>query len=507
MQGKYDWSLGGASACRWAQGYTLSPRLAPDYVESLPARRQRYGWRHIAADLCCQRLAQSTALQGKLGAELWLRAMTSNLVRSRVLPLPRLFSRQSIASDFWGLSDHALISATSLVTMIILARSLQPAEFGAFTLAYTVLLLANNFQTAFVTRPHNVLGSSFAGDDYVTFTSSLGTVQLVSAAALALLCVLAGVVLQLAGIAGSVLVLGLGGALFCWQVQEFLRRVLYSEGRIRDALINDVVSYGGQGLAIAALWRLGWLSGAVAMLVIAATSAAAVLVGLVQVRQSLTCRFNRGVLSQLWEFGKWLAAGEMGFWLSSTIYTYIAAALLGVAASGGLKAAQVILGPLNILLFYLDVVLPIKFAKTLSAGEDVRLSSSIRTTYITTLPLVAGYSLVAALFASFLLRFAYGADYKQYATVVVIVAATSLLSYLGRVLTAALQAFRMTKAVFHSHFIGAVLSVSVGWILVERFGVEGAALGIGLSSLVRYALLLRALRGARASVTASLAPM
>ncbi len=431
-----------------------------------------------------------------------MKVMVGNRARSRVVSARHMFSRSSVAGDFWGLSDQALISATSLVTMVIIARSLTPAEFGQFTLAYTALLLANSFQSSFVTSPHNVLSSGYSGNDYVVFTSSLAVSQIAASGVIGLLCVISAIGMGLAGISHATLIAGLGGALFFWQIQEFFRRVLYSEGRVRDALFNDVVSYAGQGATIAVLWWNGWLTGSLAMLAIAATSAAGALFGAVQVRASLSERIDRHVLTKQWEFGKWLAAGEMGFWLSSTLYTYIAAAMLGVAASGGLKAAQVILGPLNVLLFYLDVVLPIKFSKTLAIGDDADLSGAMRTAYTRTLPPVLGYSVLAAIFAAALLRLAYGADYTQYAVVVVILAATSVLSYLGRVMNSALQAYRRTKPIFHSHLVSAVLTIAIGWLLVDRFGVAGAALGIGLSSLVRYLMLLRAFRDVRSSFTA-----
>ena len=39
-----------------------------------------------------------------------------------------------------------------------------------------------------------------------------------------------------------------------WQLQEFVRRVLYTEGRHVAALINDIVSYGGQAALMIVLY-------------------------------------------------------------------------------------------------------------------------------------------------------------------------------------------------------------------------------------------------------------
>ena len=39
-------------------------------------------------------------------------------------------------------------------------------------------------------------------------------------------------------------------SIVAWQLQEFVRRVMYTEGRFAAAFWNDVVSYGGQLLVV-----------------------------------------------------------------------------------------------------------------------------------------------------------------------------------------------------------------------------------------------------------------
>src|SRR5829696_8643711 len=91
----------------------------------------------------------------------------------------------------WGLADQALISAANFVTMVALARTFVPADFGAFVLTYTALLLLNGLQTAFVTQPHNVLGQGRERADYAVYTTSTGVGQLAFAAAFSALALAA----------------------------------------------------------------------------------------------------------------------------------------------------------------------------------------------------------------------------------------------------------------------------------------------------------------------------
>ena len=50
------------------------------------------------------------------------------------------------------------------------------------------------------------------------------------------------------------------------------------------------------------------------------------------------------------------------------MYLYVAGATLGLAASGELKSAQVLFGPTRIIAYYLDTVLPIRFARMLATS-------------------------------------------------------------------------------------------------------------------------------------------
>src|SRR5688500_11827853 len=161
----------------------------------------------------------------------------------------------------WGLADQVLISATNFITMVLLARGLGPESFGEFVLVYTAMLLANGLQNSLIIQPHHVLGATREGADYRDYTASSALAQSVLAILCALLALLAAGVALGWGWPGAALLLALAPAIAAWQFQEFVRRVLYTEARLGEAFVNDLVSYGGQTLAIALLVYYQQLSG------------------------------------------------------------------------------------------------------------------------------------------------------------------------------------------------------------------------------------------------------
>ena len=85
-----------------------------------------------------------------------------------------------VGDNLWALADQFLISGTNFLTMILVARGLKSvSDFGVFVLVYSILLFSNSIQMALITQPHNVLGESRRGTDYVRYTASTAFNQLV----------------------------------------------------------------------------------------------------------------------------------------------------------------------------------------------------------------------------------------------------------------------------------------------------------------------------------------
>jgi len=401
-----------------------------------------------------------------------------------------------LRNGIWGLADQALISVTNLVTMVLLARVLGPEGFGAFALAYTGLLFANSLQGALVVQPHNVLGASRDGDSYVRYTTSTAIGQLAFLGGAALLTLVAAITVHWLG-RDAVLLFALVPAIIAWQLQEFIRRVLYTEERLSAAFINDLVSYGGQAVAIVTLWRFERLTGPMALLVLAATSALASAGGIWQVRGSLGRAFDVGELRQNWHHGKWLAGGQIGYWLSTQAYTFLAAAMLGATAAGALKASQILMGPLTVLLASIGSVAPTRLTRVFNQHGHAGLREQVRTMYLVMIPLTGSYCLIVTLAAEPLLRLLYGAQYDGYANVTRLIAAYYLVSSGALIVSAALRVNGLTRPIFVAYTGASVTSLLVGWLIISVAGVEGAVLGMIVSAVILNVVVWRAFRDSR----------
>ena len=418
-------------------------------------------------------------------------------------------SRLRPGHRFWGLADQALTSGVSLVTTLVAAAALDPAEFGGFALALTAIYLVNTLQAGIITRPHNQIGAARSPDRYAAYTAATALTQVGFSALTAALGLVATIVAAVAFPQHVPLALALTFAGVAWQAQEFPRRVLYTEGRGGDAFLNDLISYGGQVVVLLALVLIGHLTATSALLAIGVTSAIGAAIGIVQIRHSLTRSLDPEAIRDNFALGKWLAAAEAAHWTSTQIYFFIAAVLLGPVAAATIRATQVLFGPLRIVLMYLYSVLPAGLARTRAREGHEAMYGEVRRVYWGLVPVLLAYCIPLALLAGPILHLLYRDRYSDAAPVVVLTAVQYFFVCLIPVVSSLLQVEGLARHLFLAQVYVSVVSIPFGWLLVLSMGVEGAVIGMAFGSIATnvYALAVHwrsraRKRGERASAAA-----
>ena len=397
-----------------------------------------------------------------------------------------------VRTETWGVLDQALVSGVNFLTVILVARALSPASFGYFVIAFTLLQSAGILQAALITRPHNVLAAVRSGRAYADYTTTSFVAQIGLTALLATLGALVSGVLYVSGSSGWTLAAATLPALVAWQLQEFGRRVLYTERRLSVAFANDSLAYGSQAAVLIGLAFADRLTATSALLAMAVTLAVGALALAWPLRLSLRGAFDPQSLSAGWRFGKWLGVAEVGQWFSTHYYIYLGAAVLGSVASAALKAAQTLLGPVSVFLTFVTSYLPVVLARDVESGRSVKHKT--RRSLSAVLPVVVPYCVLVAIFAEPLLEFVYGPAYGAYADVVRLFAGYYVLLSVSTVAVAALSARHMTREIFVGQGVAAVISLVFGWVLLLEAGPAGAVVGMLVSLGAALLVFLHALR-------------
>jgi O-antigen/teichoic acid export membrane protein len=164
----------------------------------------------------------------------------------------------------WGLADQGLFSASNLLLTIVVARSVEPAEFGAFSLCYVVYMLAANLGRVTGSKPYTIelveagVAAGVRTRQVLGYSTALG-------AALAVVAAVWGVMAN-GPLAEALLVLAvlLPGLL----LQDCVRSVYFAREQPRGAFAVDALATGLQVVGVVVVLTVdehpsvGWLMAA-----------------------------------------------------------------------------------------------------------------------------------------------------------------------------------------------------------------------------------------------------
>ncbi len=392
--------------------------------------------------------------------------------------------------------DQALVSACNFSTTIVLAHALGLEQFGLFSTAWIAVLLTVSLQLGLVVCPMISIGPGLraeAGHAYY------GAVLVHEAAFLTLAALAVGGGLALA-FGDRTLALATGAACAAHLAQDFARRYLFARGRPPVVLGIDALNQGIKLAALITVSRAGGLTPTVALAVIAASATVSTLCA-VPFRGALAWRPDgfRAASRRQWLSGRWLVLTGLMQWLSGYGGLLVAGALLGVTLIGVLRAAQSILGILNLIRDAGENIVPPIAGRALAARGLAGLRPVIGLT--ASLGFTGGLAttILLALTGQSLLALTFGPDMAAYAWVVAWYSLLFPVSLVSFAQICAFRAIERTGAVFAATASAAALTLALVYPAVRWFGIEGL-LGVAIAAevlvcLVLAVLLRRALRG------------
>jgi O-antigen/teichoic acid export membrane protein len=380
----------------------------------------------------------------------------------------------------WTLADQAVSSLTNAGLAIIVARSVSDTAFGAFSIALLTFSFVIGASRAMISDPLVIRYSAADWPRLVDATRRAGGLALIAGIASALVCAIAGLLMGNPDARTALLALAIAwpGLL----VQDLWRYAFYAAGRPQAAFLDDVIWSVLQFGLVGALLATG--NGSILMITLAWGCSAMIagIIGCLQMRAlpapSRGWGWFREHRQMSIEMG--LSYGvNMG---AVNLATYVVGAIAGLAGVGGLRAAQTLLGPLQLLFSGVSsFVLPM-MSRRVAAGGHVRgpamltagVAAAISLTWVTILMLIPTSAGVRLLGASW-----DGAREVLLATGVVSIAVSIAMGgSLG------LKALSRSDFMLSVIMVQAPLIIGLGAIGAMMNGAAGAAVGFAIAQVV-----------------------
>jgi O-antigen/teichoic acid export membrane protein len=293
----------------------------------------------------------------------------SDVIESSVRPTTRGSGRNRM---LWTFADQGLSSLTNAALAIVVARTVSSSDFGAFSLALVTFAFVIGLGRGMIGDPFVIRFTDAASASRRRATAQATGAAIVFGLLTGTLCALAA--LFVSGhtrMALLALALSLPGLM----LQETWRHTFFAAGRPAAATLNDLVWTVVQFLLLGLLFLHG--SESIFLITLAWGLAALIAAALGVVQTGIapaplaTMKWFRETRDLNVRMGLDFAL-NMG---AVNLAIYLIAGILGVAAVGALRAAQVLLGPLTLLFAGMSAfVLPVLSRQAGTGRSLVRMA-------------------------------------------------------------------------------------------------------------------------------------
>jgi O-antigen/teichoic acid export membrane protein len=438
-----------------------------------------------------------------------IRLIRSNLqvgaLKGHFTRLYILFTGQGAREGYLAVVDQAVISLANFIATLILARNISPTELGMYGVGFTMLRLIRAIQEGLTIQPLNAIGAAQDLPTFKRYASSTSLIQIGMALLSSVSAILVGGILIKMGkdVAGPT-VFSLWFVFLWWQMQEYIRRMMYTRGSVFLAVVNTVIANLVR-LGLMVYWNsTNQLTGITGLDAIGWGALVALIPGLWQTRQFWTARFYPlwNTLKENWGFGKWVMGGMLANWVSVELYPVITAGLVSFAAAGAYRALQNLVAPIHLLLRAVDTYMTPRAARTYHEKELPGLQRQVRLTYlIIGLPILSILGL-AVLFPAQILELLYGKTYLEYSEAMVLMAIFYALMYAYWPLQIAFKAIQVSRPLFIANAIAFAVMFTAGIWAIQQWGVYGTLIGqimnAAIVAVILWATWLNFLKRSRA---------
>jgi len=392
-----------------------------------------------------------------------------------------------------GIVEQVLTVGTPFLANFLLARSTSRANYGTFTLLYSVYIFISGLHNAFVQEAMLVFGAGRYREQFAAYFRFISRIHLLLVLQWTLLLVGATLLLSVLGsqyyhpeeyslaIVTGVLLSG-----------NWMRFSAYAQGRpevaLRMTLVFSIVACSG----VMICYHTGTLN-ANRIFIILALGWLATIPLLPQLTDwSRSANFDvdrRLYWREHWTYSRWTLATSFVFQLMNQAYYWMLAAARSVESVGDLRAAHNLVKPTDLMLTATAMLAIPGLSRAISEGNLVRFRGLVGRLFGFGFVLSVITAIPLELFGGKLLHFVYGGKYDGLVPVLQILALVPCLTATGNALNDALKVALRNDAVFYSYLAAGLVAITFGPWLVRMHGEIGAAWGL-LASAAVYCLSL-----------------
>jgi O-antigen/teichoic acid export membrane protein len=382
----------------------------------------------------------------------------------------------------YSVADLGLTSAANFGINVLMARGLPEKEYGAFSVAYAMLLVAMGFQTSYILEPVSVLGPCRSLDTFGPYRDSVFWLNLM------MTLVLSGVLAIWAGIAWhgdlgpTLLSCAMSGPFIMgfW----FLRRVYYLDSNSSSAAFSSVVYAIVLMLLAVSLRAVHHFSTQSAMIAMGIASLAASVHSYRKYFGGIGwCgRAIAQAAREHWNYGKWPVASSVLSIGSSNMQTFLVAFSSGLGAAGVLRAMQNLVTPAQQIVSALAIFIVPVLSRDIAAGRTVSANRKAAMYIVIVVALTCAYAVSLLCFRGPLESIIYNGKFKEYIWLLPLSGLIPVMIALTSGFSVLLRANQKPQHLLAAAVAGSAVGFASALPLSRMWGVWGAITSVLLAN-------------------------
>ena len=393
----------------------------------------------------------------------------------------------------FAILDQGLISGSNFLISILLARWLIPAQYGAFSIAFSVFLLLSYVYQSLLSEPQAVFSGSAYRQCLRGYLKALLSIQLVvTVFGLVLLGGSAAIAYGLGkadGFPGALAGVAIASPciLFFWLLRRSYYMNLAPARAAMGAFLYFVLVTGG----LFVVYKKALISPFSAYLLMAIGALGTGLFLLSQIKKALppdTCDAPTPAQAwrKHWEYGRWALAVSVVTWIPYYMYYPLVSMFSGMAQAGQLRAVMNLSLPLEQSYTALSILF-LPYAARVCREKGIASSGPLVRRI--TLLFVAGavvYWAILIPFKSVAFHILYGGKYMEVAPLIPYVAVGTTLWSAAFGPAIMLRAIESPDSIFYARVVASVLSLVVGVPATWAFGLWGVVWSVIVANIAAF---------------------
>jgi O-antigen/teichoic acid export membrane protein len=393
----------------------------------------------------------------------------------------------------FAILDQGLISGSNFLISILLARWLIPAQYGAFSTAFSVFLFLSYVYQSLLSEPQAVFSGSAYRQCLRGYLKALLSIQLVvTVFGLVLLGGSAAIAYGLGkadGFPGALAGVAIASPciLFFWLLRRSYYMNLAPARAAMGAFLYFVLVTGG----LFVVYKKALISPFSAYLLMAIGALGTGLFLLSQIKKALppdTCDAPTPAQAwrKHWEYGRWALGVSVVTWIPYYMYYPLVSMFSGMAQAGQLRAVMNLSLPLEQSYTALSILF-LPYAARVCREKGIASSGPLVRRI--TLLFVAGavvYWAILIPFKSVAFHILYGGKYMELAPLIPYVALGTTLWSAAFGPAIMLRAIESPDSIFYARVVASVLSLVVGVPATWAFGLWGVVWSVIVANIAAF---------------------